>query len=283
MELCNFSSEETQHLNRAIRFIGGREVDLQPLLARTLIVKTEHFIEDCKALTAYYPELGLEDGAARLVFNVGPDGQHKILVNKAAVIDLSYIHALATQMVHLGNLNSYNSEHGNIYRLSADQAIADFYYEFLLWTRFQAMKIATRAHALVSWHAVNGEAPPVDGCYQFAQVSFAVAPLRDCLHGLGQEEKIGAWREGFWLLLLELTTYLGHLSFFQQTPHPAEVDDQFPALAIEQQIGLENCLRFYALLQTSGDYATWKEMRSHLRQIVVTMQEHGQQRLSGQA
>jgi len=283
MELCNFSSEETQHLNRAMRFIGTREVDLRPLLPRILIVKTEHFAEECTQLSAHYPELGLEDGFARLVFNTSRDGQHKILLNKETITNLSYIHALATQLVHLGNLNSYNRDHGNVYRLSADQAIADFYYEFLLWTRFQAMKIATRAHALVSWHAVNGEEPPADGRYQFAQVNFAVDPLRDCLHGLVQAERIGTWRDGFWPLLLELTTYLGHVGFFQQSPHPAEVDDQFPDLAIEQQIGLENCLRFYALLQTSGDYATWKEMRAHLRQSVVAMQEHGQQRLSGQA
>lgn len=278
MELCNFSSEETQHLNRAIRFIGGREVDLQPLLARTLIVKTEHFIEDCKALTAYYPELGLEDGAARLVFNVGPDGQHKILVNKTAVIDLSYIHALATQLVHLGNLNSYNSEHGNVYRLSADQAIADFYYEFLLWTRFQAMKIATRAHALVSWHALNGEAPPADGRYRFAQVAFAVEPVLACLSALEEAAKIDIWRDGFWALLLELTTYLGCLGFYQQSAQPTEVDERFPVAAIDQQLGLENCLKFYAILQASGDYTNWKQMRGYLRQSVVAMQEHGHQR-----
>ena len=280
MELCNFSSEETQHLNRAIRFIGGREVDLQPLLARTLIVKTEHFIEDCKALTAYYPELGLEDGAARLVFNVGPDGQHKILVNKTAVIDLSYIHALATQLVHLGNLNSYNSEYGNIYRLSADQAIADFYYEFLLWTRFQAMKIATRAHALVSWHAVNGEAPPVDGCYQFAQVSFAVAPLNAALEQLAGADTMAVWREAFWNFLEELTGYVGQLAFYQQSANPGELDEQFPAELIEREIGLENCLLFYAALQAAGDYPAWKEMRANLRRTVVAMQEHGKQRFS---
>ena len=33
MELCNFSSEETQQINRALEFIGTREVDLRPLLA----------------------------------------------------------------------------------------------------------------------------------------------------------------------------------------------------------------------------------------------------------
>lgn len=278
MELCNFSSEETQHINRALRFIGNREVDLQPLLARTLIVKTEHFIEDCKALTAYYPELGLEDGSARLVFNAGPDGQHKILVNKEASTHLSFIHALATQMVHLGNLNSYTSDHGNVYRLSAEQAIADFYYEFLLWTRFQAMKIATRAHALVSWHAVNGEQPPVDGRYQFAEVRFVVAPLNAALEQLAGADAMAPWREAFWNFLEELAGYVGQLAFYQYSANPGELDEQFPAERIEREVGLENALLFYGALQATCDYSAWKEMRANLRRTVVAMQEHGKQR-----
>lgn len=281
MELCNFSSEETQQINRAIRFIGSREVDLQSLLARTLIVKTQHYADECEQLSAHFPELGLEDGAARLVFNTSQDGHHKILVNQEAISNLSYIHALATQLVHLGNLHSFNSDHGNIYRLSADQAIADHYYEFLLWTRFQAMKIATRVYALVSWHAVNGEAPPVDGRYQFTQAAFAVEPVMECLAALEKAGKIDIWRDGFWALLLELTTYFGCLAFYQQSAQPTEVDEEFPVAAIEQQLGLENCLKFYALLQTSGDYATWKQMRGYLRQSVVAMQEHGHQRFDG--
>ena len=281
MELCNFSSEETQQINRALEFIGTREVELRPLLARTLIVNTQHFADECTQLHGLYPELGLEDGAARLVFNTAQDGHHKILVNQQAITGLSFIHALVTQLVHLGNLHQFNSEHGNIYRLSAEQAIADHYYEFLLWTRFQAMKIATRAHALVSWHAVNGEAPPADGRYRFAQVAFAVEPILACLSTLEEAAKIDIWREGFWALLLELTTYFGCLGFYQNSAQPTEVDEQFPVAAIDQQLGLENCLKFYALLQTSDDYTTWKQMRGYLRQSVVAMQEHGHQRFAG--
>lgn len=281
MELCNFSSEETQQINLALGFFSAREVDLPPLLARTLIVKTQHFADECTQLSGRYPELGLEDGAARLVFNTAQDGHHKILVNQQAITGLSFIHALATQLVHLGNLHQFNSEHGNIYRMSAEQAIADHYYEFLLWTRFQAMKIATRAHALVSWHAVNGDAPPAEGRYQFAHVSFAVAPLNDALEQLTAATEVVAWREAFWDFLEELMGYLGQLAFYQNTANPAELDAAFPADRIEQEIGLENCLLFYAALQTASDYPAWKEMRTNLRRSVVAMQEHGKQRFAG--
>ncbi len=280
MELCNFSSEETQQINRAIRFIGTREVDLRPLLARTLIVNTQHFADECKQVSGLYPELGLEDGAARLVFNTTQEGNHKILVNQEVTAKRSFIHALASQLVHLGNLHRFNAEHGNIYRLSADQAIADYYYEFLLWTRFLAMKIATRAHALVSWHAVNGEAPPADGRYQFAHVGFAVAPLNAALEQLADATEVVAWREAFWEFLEELMGYFGQLAFYQNTANPGELDEHFPAERIEREIGLENCLLFYAALQTASDYPAWKEMRANLRRSVVAMQEHGKQRFS---
>ena len=283
MEMFNFSSVETNRFHRALGFVSSKEVDLEPLLARTLIVKTENFEEECEQLAAYYAPLGLENGSARLVFHTGKEGSHKILLNKATIADLSYIHTLITQLVHLGNLSRFNGEHGNIYRLEAEQAVADFYYEFLLWTRFQAMKIATRAHALVSWHEVNGEAPPEQGRYQFGQIDFPVEPVQACLQFLQETEEIAPWREGFWGLLEELSSYFGRLAFYQQTANPAEVDKHFPAPGVEQTVGLENCLMLYAALQAARDYAGWKEMRTNMRQAIVAMQEQGKQRLEALA
>ncbi len=273
MEMFNFSSAETSRINRALGFISAKEVDLDSLLPRTLIVKTENYEDECEKLAPYYAQLGLEDAAARLVFNSLQEGTHKILVNKEAISGLSYVHSLVNQLVHLGNLSLYNGEHGNIYRMEAEQAIADYYYEFLLWTRFQAMKIATRAHALASWHEVNGEEPPKDGRYQFSQVGFPVEPVGESLYQLVQTVDISGWREGFWNLLEELSTYFGRLAFYQQVANPAEVDDHFPAEAIEETIGLENCLMFYAALQAAREYASWKEMRTNMRRAVVAMQD----------
>ncbi|MGD9950873.1 MAG: hypothetical protein AB7U29_20765 [Desulfobulbus sp.] len=282
MEMFNFSSAETKRINRALGFISSKEVDLDPLLARTLIVKTENYEDECEQLAPYFALLGLEDGSARLVFNTEKEGTHKILLNKEAISGLSYLHSLITQLVHLGNLSHFNSEHGNIYRLKAEQAIADYYYEFLLWTRFQAMKIATRAHALASWHEVNGDEPPPAGRYQFSQVGFPVEPVGECLYQLVQAGDIGVWREGFWGLLEELATYFGRLAFYQQTANPTEIDTLFPADAIDETIGLESCLMLYAALQATRDYESWKEMRVNMRRAVVAMQDRGKERFDKQ-
>ncbi len=283
MEIFNFSSAETNRINRALGFISTKEVDLEPILARTLIVKTENYEDECEKLAPYYAQLGLEDGNARLVFDSSKEGAHKILINKAAISGLSYVHALVNQVVHLGNLSFYNREHGNIYRMEADQAIADYYYEFLLWSRFQAMKVATRAHALVSWHEVNGEEPPKDGRYQFSQVGFPVEPVGECLYQLVQAEDIAQWREIFWGLLEELSTYFGRLAFYQQDANPAELDEHFPAEPLDETVGLENCLMLYASLQVARDYASWKEMRPQMRQAIVAMQDQGKIRFDKQA
>ncbi|MGE4560812.1 MAG: hypothetical protein AB7E77_11465 [Desulfobulbus sp.] len=282
MEILNFSSAEINRINQALGFVRSKEVDLPPLLARTLIVKTENYEDECEQLSAYFALLGLEDASARLAFNTAKEGMHKILLNKEAISGLSYIHSLIVQVVHLGNLNRYDSEHGNIYRLQAEQAIADYYYEFLLWTRFQAMKIATRAHALVSWHEVNGEQPPQDGRYRFSKVSYPVEPVGDSLYRLVQTSDIAAWRENFWGLLEELAIYFGRLAFYQQTADPREVDERFPTEAIEETVGLENCLMLYAALQAAREYEGWKEMRANMRRAIVAMQDQGKQRFEKQ-
>ncbi|MDD2466760.1 MAG: hypothetical protein PHI97_22405 [Desulfobulbus sp.] len=278
MELLNFSSAETRRINRALGFISSKEVDLEPLLARTLIVKTEHYADECEQLAPYFAPLGLEDGSAHLVFNSAKDGMHKILLNKETISGLSSVYSIIAQVVHLGNLRNFSREHGNIYRLDAAQAIANHYYEFLLWTRFQAMKIATRAHALLSWHEVNGEEPPQDGRYQFSQVGFPVEPVGESLYQLVQAGDVAAWREGFWGLLEELANYFGRLAFYQQTANPSEVDERFPADAIGKTVGLENCLMFYASLQAARDYKGWTDMRAHMRKAVVAMQDLGKAR-----
>jgi len=278
MEFFNFSADETKRINRALTFIGKQEVNLDRLSGRTLVVKTENFEEECEQVARYFPGLGLESGSARLVFNTAKDGDHKILVNKAAIEGLSYIHTLVTELVHLGNLSRYNADHGNVYRLEPEQAIADHYYEFLLWSKFQAMRIATRAHALVAWHEVNGEAPPAGGRYQFAQVAFPGEGVTAALQGAHQADTIAAWREGLWDLLEELALYFGRLAFYQHEPRPGDLDERFPAELIAATVGLDNCLAFYAALQRARDYPAWLTEKHTLRQVIVAMQEQGKQR-----
>ena len=278
MEMFNFSAAETQRINQALGFIGSREVDLEQLAARTLIVKTENFADECEQLAPYFAGLGLESGNARLVFNPAKDASHKILVNKAAISGLSYVHTLVTELVHLGNLSRFSADHGNIYRLEPEQAIADHYYEFLLWTKFQAMRIATRAHALVSWHAINGEDPPEGGRYQFAQTSFPGEGIKATLQGLAQAETIAVWREGLWDLLEELSFYFGRLAFYQQEARPGDLDEDFPATMIEETVGLFDCLALYAALQAARDYPGWLAEKHNIRTAIVGMQEQGKRR-----
>ncbi|ADW17829.1 hypothetical protein Despr_1677 [Desulfobulbus propionicus DSM 2032] len=277
MEMFNFSADEIRRLNRALSFVGKREAPLDQVAARTLIVKTENFSDECEQLAPYYAPLGLENRSARLVF-APKEGQHKILLNKETVAGLSYIHSLVTEMVHLGNLSRYAADHGNVYRLEPSQAIADYYYEFLLWTKFQAMKIATRCHALVCWHEVNGETPPADGRYQFAQVDFPRDALKAGLRQLADAGDIATWREGFWDALEELSLYFGRLAFYQLTAQPEKVDERFPAPAIEATLGLENCLALYACLHRAREYKSWLEERRNLRAAIVAMEGRGKQR-----
>ena len=278
MEMFNFSAGETSRINRALGFIGKQEVDLDRLTTRILVVKTENFDDECEQLAPYFAGLGLENSNARLVFNTARDGGHKILINKDAIAGVSYVHTLVTELVHLANLSRYSAEHGNVYRLEPTQAIAGHYYEFLLWTKFQAMRIATRAHALVSWHEVNGEAPPEGGRYQFAQAAFPGEGVRATLQGLAQAGTIAGWREGFWDLLEELAFYFGRLAFYQQEARPGDLDEHFPATMIEEAVGLVNCLSFYAALQAARDYPGWLAEKHTIREAIVGMQEQGKRR-----
>ena len=280
MEFCNFSDDEIKSINRALTFIGKNEVDLGRVSGRTSVVKTDNFENECRQLAHYYPHLGLESAGARLVFNTGKAGDHKILLNQDGLDTLSSIHALVTELVHLGNLSQYNDDHGNIYRLETEQAIAAHYYEFLLWSQFFAMKIATRAHALAAWHEVNGEAPPVDGRYRFAQITFPTEGIMMALTKAQQAEDLSAWRVGYWDLLEELGRYFGRLAFYQQEPCPAELDEQFPSELIRETVGLDNCLAFYGTLLRARDYPAWQAEKHTLRRFIVAMHEQGKGKFS---
>lgn len=278
MEWFNFAAAEVQRIKQALTFIQKNEVDINLLPPNIVIVKTENYFDECEQLAPYYSNLGLEHVQARLVFNPSPDGNQKILVNKEQISGLSYVPTIVTELVHLANLLRYNRDCGNIYRFTSEQGIQHYYYEFLLWTKFQAMKISTRAYALLSWHEINGAAPPKDGCYQFAHVELTSKGLLAGLEHLQQTQEIAVWREGFWDVLEELAFYFGRLAFYQQTAQPLAVDDKFPEAAIEEAIGIGPCLAFYKGMLQTKDYAGWLENRQGLRKTIIAMEDHGKKR-----
>ncbi|QQG66298.1 hypothetical protein [Desulfobulbus oligotrophicus] len=280
MELFNFSAEEAGLINRSLKFISEQEIRLDDITDRTLVIKTESFAEACADVSRYFPEIGLENVNARAVFNTSKNGYHKILINKETISDLSYIHTIIIEVVHLSNLNQFVSNHGNVYRLDIEQAIQCFFNELLLWSKFQAMKIATRVHALITWHTVNGEEPPADGRYQFIWVSSSLNNLYTSIQAVGQATTSVALREKFRRFLEELALYFGRLAFYQREPLPLELDEQFPALQIDEIVGLNNCLSFYAALQRATNYSAWDNEKDALRRAMVAMQQHSAQRLS---
>ncbi len=279
MALFNFTAKEQARIERALGFVGPQEVD-PALVAEVLMIKTAAFADECDRLAPYFPLLGLENRNSRLVFDSARRGTHKILLNQEAIQGLSYIHTLVNDLVHLANLQRYADEHGNIYRFDQEQAIHQYWYEFLLWTRFQAMRIATRAHALVGWHEVNGEPPPADGRYRFSGIDGHNPALDHCLAQLQTAGEIGVWRAGVWESLEELALSFGMLAFLQQEPRPTEVDANFPVEALEATLGLDNALALYGALLESRSYGQWREHRRSIRAVVLAMQEHGQQRFA---
>lgn len=277
MQLDNFSSRETALLTRALAFVRPEELD-PALTGAVRIVKTDKFADECDQVARYYAPLGLETPASRPVFDSGRNPGHRILLNNAAISGLSFLHTLVGDLVHLANLCRYSADHGNVYRFTQEQAIAHAWYEFLLWSRFQAMRIATRAHALVSWHEVNGEQPPADGCYRFARVDLTSPGMTASLEQLRRAEDLAAWRAGLWDLLQELALYFGRLAFYQRDARPGELDEAFPEQVLEETVGLNNVLSLYRLLLQAGSYDQWSGQWDALRGTVLAMQEHGRRR-----
>ena len=275
MEMFNFSGAETQLIKKSLRFVLPTEVDQQRYAHNVMILKTENYLEDCEELALYFSNLGIENNFARLVFNTAKGAQHKILVNKSAVSGLSFVHAILTELVNLTCLSKYVEQHGNIYRFSSEQALADYYYEFLLWLKYHAMAVATRAHALISWHELNGDAPPADGCYQFADVDFHSRQLTESLAQLQCAETVAAWREQLWGFLEELAFYYGRLALYQGNAEPIDVDASFPAQEIDDALGSNLCQQLQLILRSARDYQGWCAQKTSIRTVVLEIQKKG--------
>ena len=279
MALFNFSAREVTQIERALGFVHPQEMN--PALAGAVVViKTTEFADECDRLASYYPLLGLENRNSRLVFDANRGNVHKILINQETITGLSVVHTLINDLVHLENLGQFAAEHGNFYRFDQEQAIAHHWYEFLLWSRFQAMRVATRALALTGWHETNGEAPPVDQCYRFESFDCHSPELEQGLKSLAEADEISTWREGLWDMLEEMVLCFGRMAFLQQEARPELVDEQFPAKAIEQVVGLDNALALYGVLLQSRQYGEWSERRRAIRAVILEMQEQGRLRFT---
>ena len=275
MKTINIAESETESLKKSLAFLRPHEADLGQIRTNTTIEKSMSFEEECERLSQYYAPLGIEHRSARLVFHPAGAGKHRILINAQVVTGSSWMFLVITELIHLANLIQYNADHGNVYRFTAETAIDQYYYEFLLWTKFQAMKIATRCHACSAWHELNGNAPPDNGCYQFTEVTFRSEAVRAGLRALQQSEGMASWREELWNVLEELALYFGRMALYQTSSLPQDLDDTFPGGSLSQLVGLDNCVQLYAALGRAVDYESWLVQKKEIRQAIVAMQEHG--------
>lgn len=280
MAICykNCTSSGQARIQQAIGFITKSDTPLVLDYLAIEIVQSDNFEQECEQLAAYFPPLGLESLQSRLVFNPTKGGTHTVLINQAAISGLAAVHAVVTQLIHLANLLQYSVDHGNVYRYDQERSVASYYYEFLLWSKFQAMKIATRCHALTNWHAINGDAPPADGCYRFTQGPIPIDGVRAALHHLAGTSDTAAWRNGLWDLLEELSYYFGMLAFYQPHNLGKRIDEGLIGNQLVEVVGSGPCNEFAAALDRAGNYDGFLREKQRIREAVLIMQEAGKAR-----
>ncbi|PIE59300.1 MAG: hypothetical protein CSA32_04775 [Desulfobulbus propionicus] len=248
MEFHNFSKEEIAHFHKALACISPNELDTTRLPDNLAIVQTETYQADCDQFIDPERSIGTEDIDAAVIFPNNRTASPKILLNKEKIVDLSYIHTLSKQLVIVYNFHLFFCDYGHMYTFTQEKMIEKYYYEFLLWVKFQAKKISTRAYVIRMWHKINGEAPPPDNHYFFAGITVNKDALNRKLHNLEQSDHVAAARENVWDCLGALAAYLGELAFYQNTPDPGQVDEDFPGIEIFRWFGEENTLKLYDLL-----------------------------------
>lgn len=273
MKLLNFSQEERDLARKILEYAPARLVPLEVLPPNVQIIKSDNFFAECEKLAAYTSGLGLENGQARLVFTTarGEDG-HTILLNADTVQGRALAHVLLTQLIHLAHLVQYSQEHGNVHRYDQEQAVANDWYEFLLWTRFSAMATSAKANALLVWHEAHGPEPPKDGCYSFGHISFRGRELALLLEQYRERDKKER-QNTFWPLAEELVAYLGGLACYQQVAQPQALDQDFPEALVEETLGLDNLLALYSALLRSENYAQWKTESRNIRKAIIALQQ----------
>ncbi len=274
MEFHNFSDAEVDILNKGLKFIGNKDINPTVLPDDLMIIKTDDYTNCWEEFI--YPEenIGTEDIYGRLILPNPKMDKYVILLNKETIKGLSYAQTLTHQFIHLADFIEYSEENGNPYRLTNEELVDSFYYEFLLWTKFHAKKISVRSFALLSWHQVNGDAPPENGQYQFQDIDFNTQALGKGIIAIDNNKNSAQLREEFWGLLLDLVFYFGRLSVYQNTADPAALDENFSGDDLDRVVGPGNWFSLYQLLQSTINYTQWQQKKGAIRDLIVNMEEY---------
>ena len=274
MEFVNFSEQEIKKIEMGLRFTSKIELNPSLIPSDLPVIKTDQYLKDCEEFLDPERTIGTENPNATVVFPNNRTSTHKLFVNQDRIKGISYIHCITNELIHLCNFVQFFKDNGHLYTFTQEKMLERYYHEFLLWSKFQAKKISTRAYTLMMWHEVNGNEPPVDGRYQFEGVSIGDHGVHRCLQELATCDAVPAVRDLYWTLIGELTLYFGSLAFYQQDAQPDQVDELFPAKQLEKWLGLENVLHFYKVLLSTSDYQTWQKQNKVLRKCVLQMENH---------
>lgn len=273
MEFINFSEKEISKIKKALNFISKEELNLAMVPPDLPISKSEDYLTDCEQFIDPERTIGTENSNAAVIFPNNRTSTHKLFLNSEMIKGISYIHSLTNELVVLGNFANFFKDNGHLYTFNPEKILERYYYEYLLWVKFHARKISTRTYTLMSWHEVNGEEPPENGCYRFEGLNISNNGVIRSLNALAACDNVPELRELYWDVLGELAQYFGELTFYQAEPAPQKVDENFPAELLERHLGLEKVLEMYELLQQTKSYDQWQETRNPLRRCIIAMEK----------
>ncbi|WP_028581262.1 hypothetical protein [Desulfogranum japonicum] len=274
MEFFNFSSQEKKKIQKALRFITQEELDIFSLPTDLPVIRTENFQSECEEFIDPERILGTENDRGVVIFPNNRTAKHKIILNKELIQGISYVYSLSKELIHLYNFLRFFKDHGHLYTFNQDKLIQTYYFEFLLWTKFQARKISTRTYLLMNWHETHGEESPKDGHYTFSGINIQTTPVLNRLEQLTKTTDSPALRENLWELFNDLASYLGELAFYQNQPAPSSIDEDYPVQILDQWLGEKNVLRMYGLLLSCQKYDDFTTIQQGLRACILNMEEH---------
>lgn len=277
MDYINFTTVETDKMEKALRFVTRSECDSTLFPHDLPVIKTDTYLQDCEKLLDPERTIGTESPYATVVFPNNRTSSHKVLVNGSKFNDLSYVYSVTNELIHLYNFMRFFQDNGHLYTFTQEKMVERNFHEFLLWSKFQAKKISTRTFLLMKWHEAHGDAPPEDGRYQFEGISVDNKSLLSCLDELIHADNVTNVREFLWILIGELALYFGNLAFYQQEPKPEELDGDFPAQTLDAWLGLDTVLHFYHVLLGCDSYEKWLEIKMDLRRCIISMEKQCKQ------
>ncbi len=274
MEFFNFSSQEKKTIQQALGFITGEELNMSSLPAELPVIKTENFTSECTEFIDPERTLGTENDHGVVIFPNNRTAKHKIILNKDLIQGVSYVYSLSKELIHLYNFHRFFEDHGHLYTFNQDKLIQTYYFEFLLWTKFQARKISTRTYLLMKWHETHGDEPPEGGRYSFSGINIHTQSVQTRLEQLTTAPDGNRMREILWDLFSDLAIYFGELAFYQNQPAPSSLDEKYPNQVLDEWLGEENTLRMYGLLLSCTKYTDFTGIQKDLRSCILQMEQH---------